>query len=90
MPSVEAEKLGLVSKLVFTNIKTQLANAVLQETLSAWVMVILVPPQLVELERKTRVPGSLSRSGDSDHGAGVFPSASAAAVVTSLNVEPGG
>ena len=29
----------------------------LQETLSAWVMVILVPPQLVELDKKTRVPG---------------------------------
>jgi hypothetical protein len=67
-----------------------LANAVLQDTRNAWVSVIRSPPQLVEFPRKVLVAGSLSRSGDSTRLSAVLPSASAAAAVTSLNVDPGG
>ena len=65
------------------------ANAVLHETFSAWVMVTRVPPQLVELGRKVLVPGSRSRFGASTTDSGFLPSASAAAAVTSLKVDPG-
>ena len=70
--------------------RPRFANAVLHETFNAWVMVTLVPPQLVELGRKVLVPGSRSRFGASTRESGFLPSASAAAAVTSLKVEPGG
>jgi hypothetical protein len=49
--SVEAERLSLLTQLVVAKLQAQIRECGIADTLSAWVMVILVPPQLVELGR---------------------------------------
>ena len=62
----------------------------LHETLSAWVRVDRGAAAAPLVRQVGARPGSRSRLGAFTVESGVLPSASAAAAVTSLNVEPGG
>ena len=89
----EAELLRLLAQGVVADSMPSQPNATLQETLSAWVSVTRLPPQSVPLSlgRLVSVCGRSSVAPPGTIDSGVYcPLESAAAAVTSLNVDPGG
>ena len=72
------------------SVRPRLPNAVLHDVIRACSSVTRVPPQLVELPMEWLEFGNASELGESTMESGTSPSSSAAAAVTSLNVDPGG
>lgn len=68
----------------------RLAKAVLHDTVSAWSMVDVEPPQFTALGSTRLVLGSGSVTGDDTVEAALLPFSSAAEATTSLKVDPGG